>query len=652
MEMETLPQGAVLHGRYRIERALGSGGFGHVYVSVDLRTNQQYAIKEYLVAGASGKAQLEHEARVLSQLHHPSLPAFQDAFDERGRYYVVLGYIEGSDLTDFIRVVRQRNEVVALARILTWIISICDAVTFLHNQNPPVIHRDIKPDNIRITPDGTAILVDLGNAKATADGSRTLFFIRHQGTPGYAPLEQYPGGSGTDTRSDVYALGGTLYFALTTNEPASVSTRNQSIQQNLPDLPTLQEQLALNPPETGLAPGAVRQFRLGVTKPAKPAPRHSRHLAQLGTFPPELLERLNKLILKAMAMKPKDRYQSVAEMSNDLKMVLAALPSSTQPPTMNYVRPVDPHSTQPDLPHLFENMQNTPAATDQASRDIPATPPAPQQSSVSSVSTNRCPQCNTEVRRQATFCPQCGFSLANNPQNNLATTPPPAPMTPTFTTQNPINPTQENNRAQGGASAEPTMAVRPKLPVLTPHSTGTRQQGSTDSPISKPPTSGQNMIRTQSKPSTQDRIFSPAPTQVPPKSFLQTSVPTLTQNTPIISATSATKHANSVVSSETRKILLYMVIVFIVVLLIVVFIVLMSHGRNSSHSLIDQHDTSVTQVCNHERNISLCITSTAPHTHTGLWTRRTGVPSTISISERMVGPGSRHTPGNYRDRLT
>src|SRR2546427_2591672 len=308
MVMETLPPGTVLYGRYRIERALGSGGFGHVYLSVDLRTNQQYAIKEYLVAGASGKAQLEHEARVLSQLHHPNLPAFQDAFDERGRYYIVLGYIEGSDLTDLMRVVRMRNEVVPMARIMTWIISICDAVTFLHNQTPPVIHRDIKPDNIRITPDGTAILVDLGNAKATADGSRTLFFIRHQGTPGYAPLEQYPGGTGTDTRSDIYALGGTLYFALTAHEPPSVSTRNQSIQQGLPDLPSLQEILAKNPPENNAEANAGRQFRLGVTKPTKPVPRHLRHLAQLSSLPPPLLDQLNAIIKRAIAMKQKDRY--------------------------------------------------------------------------------------------------------------------------------------------------------------------------------------------------------------------------------------------------------------------------------------------------------------------------------------------------------
>src|SRR5215831_1836895 len=295
MVMETLHPGTILAGGYRIERVLGSGGFGHVYLAIDLRTNQQYAIKEYLVTGANGRAQLEHEARILSQLHHPNLPAFQDAFDERGRYYIVLSYIEGNDLTDFIRKTRQRNEVIPLARIMTWIISICDAVTFLHSQSTPVIHRDIKPDNIRITPDVTAILVDLGNAKAAADGARTLFFIRHQGTPGYAPLEQYPGERGTDTRSDVYALGGTLYFALTTHEPPSVSNRNQSIQQGLPDLPSLQEQLANNPPEASPASSSARQFRLGVTKPAKPAPRHSKHLAQLGALPPEQLDHLNMI---------------------------------------------------------------------------------------------------------------------------------------------------------------------------------------------------------------------------------------------------------------------------------------------------------------------------------------------------------------------
>jgi len=653
MGMETLPQGTVLNGYYRIERALGSGGFGHVYLSVDLRTNQQYAIKEYLVAGASGKAQLEHEARVLSQLHHPNLPAFQDAFDERGRYYIVLGYIEGSDLTDLIRVVRQRNEVVPLARILNWIISICDAVTFLHNHVPPVIHRDIKPDNIRITSDGMAILVDLGNAKATADGARTLFFIRHQGTPGYAPLEQYPGGSGTDTRSDVYALGGTLYFALTTHEPPNVSTRNQSMQQSLPDLPSLQEQLSHNPPETSLASGTARQFRLGVSKPAKPAPRHSRHLAQLDTLPPELLERLNMIIKKALAMKPKDRYQSVAEMSNDLKLVLHSLPLSTQPPITNTTRPVDPHSTQPDLPQLYESMQNAQAPLDQSSRDASAFEPSQQpQPLAASVSPTRCPRCNTEVRRQATFCPQCGFSLTNKAPNNLASA---SPQTPTFTNKNSINPTQENRRVPPGSLDETRMSAMPKLPESSSNSTGTPQQLSTGSPISMPSNPGQNRLLTQSKLTAQDRIFSPAPLQVPPKSFIKTSVPTLVQVTPITQAPteeSTTKYAINVAPKEARKILLFMIIVLIVVLLIVLFIVLKSFVQHSSSSSSDQRYAIVTQVCNYEQNISLCITSPTPHPHTGLWTRRTGVPSTISISERMVSTRIWHTPGDYRNWLT
>src|SRR5579859_680084 len=403
--IETVPSGTILHGRYRIERVLGSGGFGHVYLAVDQATSQQYAIKEYLVSGQSGQEQLKHEATVLSHLRHPNIPAYQDAFTERGRYYVVINYIEGNDLTDIIRMTRQRNEAIPISQVMNWILSICDAVLFLHSQNPIVIHRDIKPDNIRITSSGTAILVDLGNAKAAADGARTLFFIRHQGTPGYAPPEQYPGGTGTDARSDIYALGGTLYFALTAHEPPSVSVRNQAIQQRQPDLPSLQETLANNPPEN--ADG--RQFRLG-TKPGKPAARYSRHVAQLGTLPPELLNRLNRIIQRAMAMKPKDRYQYVVDFADELKKVIMALPAPPPPS-----RPADPNSTQPDLPMLFEAIQ---AAKDNASAADPkaappATPPvaAPQ---------DYCPRCNSPLLPRAVFCSQCGTSLKDPNQAQMS----------------------------------------------------------------------------------------------------------------------------------------------------------------------------------------------------------------------------------------
>src|SRR5712664_4114827 len=129
--IETVPSGTVLHGRYRIERVLGSGGFGHVYLAVDFTNNQQYAVKEYLVSGPSGQEQLKHEANVLSQLHHPNLPAFQDAFIEQGRYYVVLNYIEGNDLTDLLRIARQRNEAIPIKKVVGWILAVCDAVLFL-----------------------------------------------------------------------------------------------------------------------------------------------------------------------------------------------------------------------------------------------------------------------------------------------------------------------------------------------------------------------------------------------------------------------------------------------------------------------------------------------------------------------------------------
>jgi serine/threonine protein kinase len=412
--METVPSGTILHGRYRIESVLGSGGFGHVYLAMDLATQQQYALKEYLVTGASGQEQLQHEATVLSHLHHPNLPAFLDAFIERGRYYVVLNYIEGSDLTDLIRITRQRNEMIPVARVMNWLLAICDAVIFLHNQQPPIIHRDIKPDNIRITSEGTAILVDLGNAKSAADGVRTLFFIRHQGTPGYAPPEQYPGGAGTDLRSDVYALGGTLYFALSTHEPPSVSIRNQSIQQGQRDLPTLLEIIESNPPEDSPEAHAARQFRLGVTKPAKPAPRHSRHVAQMGMLPAELINRINNIIQRSMAMRPKDRYQSVTDFARDLKNVMNALPASTEPPTR---RPVDPHSTQPDLPKLFESLQaakeNADSTSGQAQNSAPhASTSFPSPAPVMQI----CPRCNTALAPHETICSTCGMVMSNRPK--------------------------------------------------------------------------------------------------------------------------------------------------------------------------------------------------------------------------------------------
>src|SRR6266568_714322 len=596
MMMETVPSGTILHRRYRIERVLGSGGFGHVYLALDLNTNQQYALKEYFVTGSSGQAQLQHEAKVLSQLHHPNLPAFHEAFNERGHYFVVLSYIEGNDLTDLIRVARRSNEPIPLARVMGWILSVCDAVQFLHSQQPVVIHRDIKPDNIRIMPDGTAILVDLGNAKATADGARTLFFIRHQGTPGYAPQEQYPGGTGTDVRSDVYALGATLYFALTSHEPPSVSTRNQSIQQGLPDLPSLQEQLANNPPPESAEANAARQFRLGVTKPSKPAPRHIRHLAQLSKLPPELLDQLNRIINRAMAMKQKDRYPSIAEFGNDLRKVVAALPaqiSSTPPPA----RPSDPNSTQPDLPLLYEAVQAAKANADQSSST--AVPDQPTQPMT-------CPRCGTALVQQATFCPGCGSALNSQFKGN---TPEPG---------NIHKASSQNKPSAHDFSLDQTMVIKPQAKVQT------QAQVQTSTPtIPKP--------KPEFYPSTKTP---PGVNMVPSPSMKQRQNTSTTGNPPQVSSvrpgTSGNPPARTTCFTIRPRtiIILAVVLVILIVILLVLLFIIRNHTNQALHNM---NPGFVTQVMHHERTFSFSGVAFTTPVATGIWTCGPGASPTAGV---------------------
>ncbi|HBE25208.1 MAG TPA: hypothetical protein DDW33_05920 [Ktedonobacter sp.] len=595
--METVPSGTILNGRYRIERVLGSGGFGHVYLAIDLRMNQQYAIKEYFVTGSSGQAQLQHEARVLSQLHHPNLPAFHEAFNERGHYFVVLSYIEGSDLTDRIRIARQRNEVIPLPQIMDWILSVCDAVQFLHTQQPIVIHRDIKPDNIRIMPNGTAILVDLGNAKATADGARTLFFIRHQGTPGYAPQEQYPGGTGTDERSDVYALGGTLYFALTAHEPPSVSTRNQSIQQGLPDLPSLQEVVAKNPPENNADAIAARQFRLGVSKPAKPAPRHLRHLAQLGTLPPALLEQLNNIIKRAMAMRQRDRYPTVAELSTDLRKVMAALPApSSIPPA----RPLDPNSTQPDLPLLYEAIQRAKENAKQPAPDVvnsPVVQPAqpPTQMPV-------CPRCGSPLVHQASYCPSCGSSLNNVFKNNAI--PPTA-----------AEPDPKINKASPQDHSPVLDNTLDKTKVIAPKAQGTvltYQPGAAKPGINSSAAArgfiAQQMEPVQQKPVTQSASHAPSPkSSNPPAKASGFTLP--------------------------LRIIIVTALIILLVLIAIIALYFITHGQ-SNHAF---HNNELwfflgSQVAHHERNFSFSIIAFGTHFTPGLWACLASLPRATHIT--------------------
>jgi serine/threonine protein kinase/Tol biopolymer transport system component len=206
----TLERGALLHKRYRIVEILGQGGMGSVYRAVDENLGVDVAVKENLFTTDEYARQFRLEAVILANLRHVNLPRVTDHFviGDQGQY-LVMDYIEGEDLRQ--RMERMGNITEDEAILIG--AAICDALAYLHTRKPPILHRDLKPGNVKITPDGHIFLVDFGLAKvlhgsqATTTGARAM-------TPGYSPPEQY-GTARTDPRTDIYSLGATLYAALT-----------------------------------------------------------------------------------------------------------------------------------------------------------------------------------------------------------------------------------------------------------------------------------------------------------------------------------------------------------------------------------------------------------------------------------------------------
>ncbi|MBN2551097.1 MAG: SUMF1/EgtB/PvdO family nonheme iron enzyme [Anaerolineales bacterium] len=211
----TLTTGQTLNNRYRIVKLLGQGGFGAVYRAWDTNLDGPVALKENFETSPAAVKQFQLEAKLLFTLRHPGLPKVSDSFSLPGQgQYLVMEYIEGEDLQEMLS---QAGGPLHEAQALAWIEQVCQALEYMHSQDPPVIHRDIKPANIKITPAGKAVLVDFGIAKlydpfaTTAIGAKAI-------SPGYSAPEQY-GGERTDARSDIYALGATLYHLLTGKRP-------------------------------------------------------------------------------------------------------------------------------------------------------------------------------------------------------------------------------------------------------------------------------------------------------------------------------------------------------------------------------------------------------------------------------------------------
>jgi Tol biopolymer transport system component len=218
----TLTPGDLLHIRYRIIGIIGKGGMGAVYRGEDAVLLVPVAIKENLNPLPQAVKQFKREALLLASLRHPNLPRVTDHFIEGDLQYLIMDYVPGDDL----KTILEQQGAIPEQQVLGWCVEICDALTYLHTQHPPVIHRDVKPANIKITPEGKPVLVDFGIAKASEAGSVTTTGARSL-TPGFAPPEQY-GSSPTDSRTDQYSLAATLYNLLTGQIPPDSLDRTLS----------------------------------------------------------------------------------------------------------------------------------------------------------------------------------------------------------------------------------------------------------------------------------------------------------------------------------------------------------------------------------------------------------------------------------------
>jgi serine/threonine protein kinase len=200
---------------------------GAVYEAVDERLDTIVALKETLFTDERLRKQFEREARLLARLHHQALPRVSDHFNEGDGQFLVMQYIAGDDLFGMLA---RRNGFFTQEEVLRWADQLCDALDYLHTQDPQIIHRDIKPQNLKLTARGQMVLLDFGLAKGSAGQmsvvttSASIFGY----TPNYAPLEQVQG-LGTDPRSDIYALAATLYHLLTNAKPPDALSRAAAI---------------------------------------------------------------------------------------------------------------------------------------------------------------------------------------------------------------------------------------------------------------------------------------------------------------------------------------------------------------------------------------------------------------------------------------
>lgn len=241
----------ILQSRYRIIRQLGRGGMGAVFEAIDERVNRSVVLKKTFFDSQERLKDFKREAQLLANLRHPALPKVTDHFEESGGQYLVMDFIPGNDLAELIQLV---GRPFPLADVLRWANELLRVLEYLHSFSPPILHRDIKPANLKLNKDGEIFLLDFGLAKGAA-GQMSTLLPSAKSIPGYtanySPLEQILKAdkqaseytsidalslnnkkeverilqSQSSVRSDLYALGTTLYSLLTNEVPCNAVRR-------------------------------------------------------------------------------------------------------------------------------------------------------------------------------------------------------------------------------------------------------------------------------------------------------------------------------------------------------------------------------------------------------------------------------------------
>lgn len=284
--MELQPGTNLCDGKYTIEAKIGEGGFGITYKAIQNGLNRVVCIKEYFPAGKCTRATKKNtvfvqgtseqvfekyrqafvrEAKMLATLHHPNIVEVLDVFDENNTSYMVMSFVKGKSLQ---QIVETRGKL-PYPETVNYIAQITNAVGYIHDHH--ILHRDIKPDNIMITADFKAILIDFGSAREFEQDKTQVHTSML--THGYAPTEQYTANSRKGSYTDIYAIGATFYFVLTGQVPMESAAR-------------LTEQM--------------------------PSPKD---------LVPEIPEEANRTILKAMQLKAENRHQTVHEFMDDIRNV-------------------------------------------------------------------------------------------------------------------------------------------------------------------------------------------------------------------------------------------------------------------------------------------------------------------------------------------